>query len=288
LDNLPRSTFRWSALAATGVAGLGLYGTVATAPDTTLAGGVWAFLSAIAIWGWHEMTFLRGYITGPHKTPLEPGVKGWKRFIQATNTVIWHELALVLTGIAILALTWSAPNQFALWTFMLLWGMRLSAKLNLFLGVPNFALDLFPERLKHMRSFTAKKPMNALFPVSVTLGTAGSVLLAQQALAAGATPLDQLGFALLATLLALAVLEHWFLVLPLPDEALWAWARKPRAIGRPVQNCQGMGIETTPASKPFERLAGGSLTRDARPREALSFDRRPVLTPTPLSGSVDR
>jgi len=29
---------------------------------------------------------------------------------------------------------------------------------------------------------------------------------------------------MLATMLALAVLEHWFLVLPVPDAALWRWA----------------------------------------------------------------
>jgi putative photosynthetic complex assembly protein 2 len=29
---------------------------------------------------------------------------------------------------------------------------------------------------------------------------------------------------LVGSLLALAVLEHWFLVLPLPSENLWKWA----------------------------------------------------------------
>jgi hypothetical protein len=29
---------------------------------------------------------------------------------------------------------------------------------------------------------------------------------------------------LLATLLTLAVIEHWFLVLPVPAEAMWNWA----------------------------------------------------------------
>jgi hypothetical protein len=31
------------------------------------------------------------------------------------------------------------------------------------------------------------------------------------------------GFALLASMTALALLEHWFMVLPLPDEKLWRW-----------------------------------------------------------------
>jgi hypothetical protein len=31
------------------------------------------------------------------------------------------------------------------------------------------------------------------------------------------------GFALLAAITALALLEHWLMVLPLPDEKLWRW-----------------------------------------------------------------
>ncbi|WP_281168002.1 DUF3623 family protein [Thioflavicoccus mobilis] len=34
---------------------------------------------------------------------------------------------------------------------------------------------------------------------------------------------------LIATLLALGILKHWFLVLPLPDSALWKSALGPRA-----------------------------------------------------------
>jgi len=34
---------------------------------------------------------------------------------------------------------------------------------------------------------------------------------------------------LLATLLTLAVAEHWFLVLPIPAEAMWNWALGARA-----------------------------------------------------------
>jgi hypothetical protein len=37
-------------------------------------------------------------------------------------------------------------------------------------------------------------------------------------------PFLSVGLTLVTALLALAVLEHWFLVLPVPDEALWTWA----------------------------------------------------------------
>ncbi|MEM8537955.1 MAG: DUF3623 family protein, partial [Pseudomonadota bacterium] len=34
---------------------------------------------------------------------------------------------------------------------------------------------------------------------------------------------DAAGFALLAAITALALLEHWLMVLPLPDAKLWRW-----------------------------------------------------------------
>ena len=44
----------------------------------------------------------------------------------------------------------------------------------------------------------------------------------ERLLAAG-TAADQAGFALLTGLTALALLEHWLLILPLPDAKLWRW-----------------------------------------------------------------
>ena len=54
----------------------------------------------------------------------------------------------------------------------------------------------------------------------------------------------------IAVLLSLAILEHWLLVLPLPDEALWSWAlgsRKPRAAAD-AGKCErsGMMVEPSP------------------------------------------
>jgi putative photosynthetic complex assembly protein 2 len=64
--------------------------------------------------------------------------------------------------------------------------------------------------------------MNLLFPMSISASTAVLVLLIRRCLAApgGAVPT---GSILVASLLALAVLEHWFMVLPLPSERLWSW-----------------------------------------------------------------
>jgi putative photosynthetic complex assembly protein 2 len=34
---------------------------------------------------------------------------------------------------------------------------------------------------------------------------------------------DQIGFTLLSAMTALALLEHWVMVLPVPDAKLWRW-----------------------------------------------------------------
>jgi hypothetical protein len=111
---------------------------------------------------------------------------------------------------------------------MILWVMRQSAKLNLFLGVRNLSEEFLPEHLRYLESFFRKRPMNLLLPISITASTMLAVLLWQEALADGAGAFQVIGHTFLATMLTLAVLEHWFLVLPLPATALWQWSLRSR------------------------------------------------------------
>jgi hypothetical protein len=49
----------------------------------------------------------------------------------------------------------------------------------------------------------------------------------------------QTGLILVATLLAMAIVEHWLLVLPIQSTALWRWAMRKRQAGQmpaPVQH----------------------------------------------------
>ena len=46
--------------------------------------------------------------------------------------------------------------------------------------------------------------------------------------AAAAGSADAVGLALVGTLLSLAILEHLFLVIPLPFDALWKWGLRSR------------------------------------------------------------
>jgi putative photosynthetic complex assembly protein 2 len=235
LDGLPRHTFRWSLLGVTLVQALALYGLAVSGADTRVAGAYLAFGCALLVWAWVEMTFLMGWITGPRRAPCPEGCTGRQRFGYAVLALLYHELAIIACAAAVIALTWRQPNQVGTWTFLILWGMRLSTKLNVFLGVRNLNEEWLPEPLQHLRSFFTQKPMNLLFPVSVTAATAIATLLIQRLLEADIGAFEVVGLTLLATLTVLAILEHWFLVLPLPFEALWHWGLRSRAAQAPAK-----------------------------------------------------
>lgn len=224
LDGLPRRTFGWSMIVMTVVALAALYGLWVSGSDTSVTGVYLSFTCALLIWAWHELSFLTGYLTGPRRTPC-PEVHGfWPRFRYASETVIHHELAIAATAALLAALSWGASNQIGLWTFVILWLMRLSAKLNIFLGVANLAEEFLPSHLRYLESYFRRRPLNLLFPVSVTVSTVVTVLVLERGLAQGVPAWEAVGAVFLGTLLALAVLEHWFLVLPIQATALWQWA----------------------------------------------------------------
>jgi len=138
------------------------------------------------------------------------------------------ELALIVLSAAVLALTWGQPNQVAAWTFGVLWLMRLSAKLNVFLGVRNLNEQFLPEHLRYMHSYFRQRPSNGLFRVSVIAVTALAAAAWHSAVAQSSGPFEVTACSFVAMLLSLALLEHWFMVLPLPSEKLWDWGMRSR------------------------------------------------------------
>lgn len=233
LDGLPRHTFRWSMAGATAMLGLSLYGLARTSTDTSVVGAYLAFTCGVMAWGWQEISFLMGYLTGPRSRACPRGCGGWRHVGHAIQTILYHELAILAGAVAIVTVTWGGPNQVGTWTFVILWIMRLSAKVNVFLGVRNLNEEFLPENLQFLRSFFKRRPMNLLFPLSVTASTVALTLLVQAAIAGDADHFQVAGLTFLAALVALALLEHWFLVLPLPVAALWRWAMRSR--GSPGQ-----------------------------------------------------
>ncbi|SDE20571.1 putative photosynthetic complex assembly protein PuhE [Limimaricola pyoseonensis] len=230
---------RW--LAASGglpLLGLGAWGLAASLGRADPTGVLVAFVSAVAVWGWIELAFLTGLVTGPNRRPCPPGLPGWERFLRGWGTVAHHDMALTA---ALLLVGWAAmgaANPFGFWTFAVLYAARISAQLNLFLGVPRVNLEFLPAGLGHLASHFRIAGWSWLFPVSVTgLGLATGCWL-ERLMAAG-TPGAATGFSLLAAITALALVEHWLMVLPLPDAKLWRWmlpdppARRPDPRERP-------------------------------------------------------
>jgi len=239
LDGLPRRTFGWSMIVMSVIAAGALYGLTVVGSDTSLTGAYLSFTCGLLIWAWHELSFLTGYVTGPRRTPCPEAPGFWTRFRYASETVIHHEIAIAATAGLMAALTWGASNQTGLWTFVILWLMRLSAKLNIFLGVANLAEEFLPPHLRYLESYFRRRPLNLLFPVSVTAATVATVLILERGLAEGVPPGEAVGAVFLGTMLALAVLEHWFLVLPVQATALWQWALEAR---------RARGNDETPAA----------------------------------------
>lgn len=252
LDSLPARTFRWSLVGASAALVGALYGLARSATGTEVADAYVAFTCGVLVWGTLEMTYFMGLVSGPYKAPCPPGCGPWRRFGLAIGTSLYHEFTIVGTAGLIGVITWGELNQVGFWTFTILWIMRWSAKLNVFLGVPNLNGDWLPDHLHYLHSYMGQRHMNHLFPVSVSAATIAVVLLLAEALALSADPFGSTALTLLATLLALAVLEHWFLVLPLPDEALWAWAFKPGSPRNPSGRLSSRASEDGP---PVPRLA---------------------------------
>ncbi len=228
LDSLPSRTFRWSMLGATVVTIAAVVGIVSNSTRHDPVGVYLGFTYGLVVWGWLEMSYLMGLVTGPWTRPCPPHVRGARRFVFAIGTSLYHELAVVASGIGLLAVTAGAPNRTAAWTFLVLWLMRWSSKLNIYLGVPNLNEEFLPEQLAYLKSFITRRAMNWLFPVSITLSTLATAWLTSAALAAPPGSSHAIACALLATLTALGTLEHWFLVVPLEDAALWRWALTAR------------------------------------------------------------
>jgi putative photosynthetic complex assembly protein 2 len=228
LDGLPKRTFPWSMLGATIVMTFGLWGLAVSRNEVSPSGAYCAFTCALLVWAWQEVGFLLGFITGPRSQPCPEGCHGWQRFGYALQAILYHEFALILLGIAVFAVTADGTNFVGLWTFAVLLTMRQSAKLNLFLGVRNLGEKLLPDHLRYIESYFTRKAMNPLFPFSIAASSVGAVIVWRLALDVHANEFQATAYTLVAAILSLAILEHLFMVLPLPAELLWRWSLRSR------------------------------------------------------------
>ncbi len=265
LDGLPRSSFRWSMAGATAVLAGAVYELMVSRTDASATGAYVAFTSGLLIWAWLEMTYYMGFVTGPRRQACAPGCAGWRHFGHAVMSSLYHELATIGLAAALYAATRGMPNQVALWTFVVLWGMQISAKLNVFLGVPNVSEEFLPEHLSFLKGFLTKKPMNFLFPLSVTASVVLATLLVQRAFSASAGGFEATAYDMLAMLTVLAVVEHWFLVVPIRAEVLWRWSLVSRDKTAQSEPDAMDSVETRPQSSTCMHQARATQPMARRP-----------------------
>jgi putative photosynthetic complex assembly protein 2 len=225
----------WSVLLGLPLLVGGAVGAHASVGNLSVASVYGGFLSALAFWGWIELAFLSGIVTGPQRQPCPPDARWPERLWRAVGTILWHEFALIAGLLVMIHLTMDAPNPFAALTFATLFFARISAKLNFFFGAPRIHTEFLPRPLNHLASHFRKAPMTALLPLSIAalaLATGWWAALAVN------TADDALfiGYLLLAVLTALALIEHLFMVVPVPDQKLWRWMLPEAPIAQPTKH----------------------------------------------------
>jgi putative photosynthetic complex assembly protein 2 len=229
LGRLPRWTFPVTMTGATLGLGFALAGLHISAAQTSVASAYCAFTCAVLVWGWQEIAFLLGYVTGARRSACPADSRGWRRAWHATEAILHHELALVVLALLVFAASWNQPNQTGWWAYLVLWTMRLSAKLNLFLGVRNLSENFLPDHLAYLQSYFTRRACNWLMPVSVTGATAVAVPLWTAVAVQPADGFAATSLCLVAGLLTLAVIEHLFMVAPIPTAWMWKWGMRAKA-----------------------------------------------------------
>ncbi|MBU6334697.1 MAG: DUF3623 family protein [Chloroflexi bacterium] len=245
LDGLPRRGVRWSFAALSVAALAALAGLAAVRDDTSVAGAYLAFTYGLVVWGWQIASFFMGIVTGPRRTACPAGCRGLRHFWHGVETCLYHEVAIIVSAVAVLLASWGGANPFGPATFAILWGMHQVSKLNVFFGVRNLNEEFLPDQMRYLAAFFSRRPMNRFFPLSITLATALMVLLAQRAFDPLASAFSATGYTFLAFLTALGVLELWLLVLPIPLR-LWDWGLRSRR-RRPAAAADDATVPARPA-----------------------------------------
>ncbi|MEI6044194.1 MAG: putative photosynthetic complex assembly protein PuhE [Chloroflexota bacterium] len=195
--------------------------------DSADVGGTFAaFFWAVIIWSWIETSYYSGFVVGRATPDLEPDAPTGLRFRRAISANLYHELFIIGLSVVVVLVGWGGRNEIGLWAFMILHWTHQSAKINVFLGVNNLTTDYLPDNLKYMAQYFTKKPINSFFPLSVTISIIVATVLFGNTISAGSSG-QQVGQALLFIMMSAAVLEHWWLVTPMPS-TVWQWALKSR------------------------------------------------------------
>ena len=105
LQHLPRRTHARSMVAASAVLAGALWTIRAVADDDTETGAYLGFTAAVIVWGWQEMSYYMGFISGPKPAACALNLRGFDRFFAALATSLWHEFAILIGGLAVMLIT---------------------------------------------------------------------------------------------------------------------------------------------------------------------------------------
>jgi putative photosynthetic complex assembly protein 2 len=243
LNGLPRRTFKWSLAALSALSVAALFGLSLTRSSTGPGAAYCAFACGLIVWAWPTAAFYFGSLAGPRITRFDPA-GGTSRFRAATETMAYQEAAYIVGAGLVYWLT-SGGHQFGFWTYVAVWAMHTSGKLNMFFGVPNLSEEFFPPHLAYLTSYMRHRPMNLLFPLSVSVATIAAYTMIRMSIACPPSSVEATAWLLLGTLIGLGVIEHWFLVLPIPAMALWNWSLSSRAVGQTSVNAVEGSVPAT-------------------------------------------
>lgn len=224
----PKQTYNATLYGTMLAAAIGVLLIAFSRDEAGIVGAYAGFTGALAIWAFHETSYLLGFITGPRPEACPDGASISERFKYGVKASLYHELAIIVTAIGIGAISWQSPDQTGLMTFVILWLMRWSVKVNIFLGVRNLHHEFWPTHLQYLQSYARTRSMNAWFPVSIALALTVAYLLFTAATAIDASIADRTSAVLLLSILLLATLEHVLLMLPVPDAVLWRVGTRTR------------------------------------------------------------
>ncbi len=252
IDNRTRTTFPRSLVLA-GLVGVGGLLVIWLSMSSTASLAIYAsFGGALMVWAWHEVSFLTGAAAGPRREACPDGARGWERFVHASATLLYHEIALLLSALMLISLTWNAVNQIGAMTFALLYGLRLSAKLCIYAGVPNTHTDILPPHLGYLRSDYGANRISPALLLAIIGNGALSCAIGLSAYQAAPGSAEAIGASLLFALACLGLLEHLFLALPFRDGVLWGWAL-PQPAWRANASIQSVSARSSVAQTPITK-----------------------------------
>lgn len=197
---------------------------VALRDQASVIGAYAGFALGIVLWAWHEAMLLFGYISGPRRMECPPDLSAWERFKTSVQVILHHELGIALHAAVILVLSFGAANQVAAATYALLWGMRVSAKLLIFLGARNVSDAFLPAHLKYLSTYFNTARTTRFFPVFLIPTSCVAIALLTLGFMQVGGSYEAAVYLLLGTLALLAAFEHLALIVPLKEERLWSWA----------------------------------------------------------------